>query len=91
MISAFWEMLCGCSETKRAIERRASRFSYSGSSATALPTFQYSLVGRVVGEHVEDEALFDGLAHRVEVEGHVYALGVLAGRTARASGPSASR
>ena len=27
------------------------------------------LVGRVVGQHVEDEALLDGLAHGVEVEG----------------------
>ena len=27
------------------------------------------LVGRVVAQHVEDEALFDGLAHRIGVEG----------------------
>lgn len=29
---------------------------------------EVSRVGDVVGEHVEDEALLDGLAHRVEVE-----------------------
>ena len=33
------------------------------------------LVGRVVGEHVEDEALLDGLAHGVEVEGDGLAVG----------------
>ena len=29
---------------------------------------EVGVVGRVVGEHVEDEALLDGLAHRVQVE-----------------------
>ncbi len=30
------------------------------------------LVGRVVPENIEDEALFDGLAHRVQVERLVF-------------------
>jgi len=32
------------------------------------------VVGEVVGQHVEDVALLDGLAHRVDVEVHVHAL-----------------
>ena len=35
-------------------------------------------IGRVVREHVEDEALLDGLAHGVEMEGREPVLGVLA-------------
>lgn len=27
------------------------------------------MVGRVVAEHIKDEALFDGLPHRVSIEG----------------------
>ena len=42
-------------------------------------------VGRVVREHVEDEALLDRLAHAVEVEGLELPVGALACRTARAS------
>ena len=38
-----------------------------------------ALVGHVAGQHVEDEALLDGLAHRVQVEGPVRRLAVRAG------------
>ena len=39
---------------------------------------EVGLVGRVVLQHVEDEALLDGLAHAVEVEGLRLAVGVRA-------------
>ena len=48
-------------------------------------------VGGVIGEHVEDEPLFDRLAHAVEVEGLEFAVGALACRKAPASWASASR
>ncbi len=39
------------------------------------------LVGRVVAQHVEDEALLDGLAHRVDVKRHVGRVAVGGRRT----------
>ena len=36
---------------------------------------QVPVVGEVVGQHVLDEALLDGLAHRIQVEGLVLAVG----------------
>jgi hypothetical protein len=41
-----------------------------------LGELEEALVGRVALEHVEDEALLDGLAHGVEVKGHRLAVGV---------------
>ena len=49
--------------------RRAFLASYSGSCSRRLLDLPERLVGRVVGEDVHDEALLDGLPHRVQVEG----------------------
>ena len=59
---------------------RAARSSLlvDGVVGDRLADLPVRLVGRVVGQHVEDEALLDGLAHRVEVEGRPVAVGVLA-------------
>ena len=70
-ISARWARLCGCSVTKRAIARRALRLVVLRILGDRLLDPEVRLVGRVVREHVEDEALVDRLPHRVEVEGPV--------------------
>ena len=58
----------------------------SGSSSMAFSILQVRLVGRVVGQHVEDEPLLDRLAHRVQVERLVpVRRRVRVGRTAPAS------
>ena len=87
MISAFWARLWGCRETKRAMARRALRGVVLGVVRDRLLDLPVRLVGRVVGEHVEDEALLDGLAHRVEVERARSCRRGSSARTARASGP----
>ena len=68
MISAFWARLSGCRVTKRA--RRAAglggvvgRVVEDGLLQVVVP-----VVGDVAGQHVADEALLDGLAHRIQME-----------------------
>ena len=47
---------------------------------------QEHVVGRVVSEHVEDKALFNGLSHRVGVEGPPVAILVLGAEQAQRLG-----
>ena len=65
MTSVFWAMLCGWRLTNRASAWAALLLARpAGSSSTALHQPVVGLVGRVVLQHVEDEALLDRLPHR---------------------------
>ena len=69
MTSAFCAMLTRVQLSEPGQRPGAAFFARtSGSSSTRLHQPEEALVGDVVLQHIEDEALLDGLPHRVEVE-----------------------
>ena len=70
MIAAFCAIVCGLSLTQRITSLVALAWSTSPPPLGVLADLERELERVVAGEYVEDVALLDGLAHRVDVERH---------------------